>query len=526
MSAISKKFKNLSRFYQELYIYQFYEEESAAYFSIMIFREGDLLSVLDGVDGRRRNCKVVSFDAAREEMKIHYIGWKSSHDEVISVHSDRIGAHDAAQATTCENEVRKKEVIGGLLLRADDFSKQVLSAYSLSENFNANEKNLSKFSVAVLEGSAVYLKVTIRDSNDKKLYNKKGLTQKIVMKIDSLMPTSCVLCSSWYKVGIDDNSFFSCHCCMRGSHDCNEMKKIHSAVSNHLSGGIVWLCSLCQVERSSSPAEGDSVANVVKTSEVAPVVEVVIDGAAPPGVGVETLQPISSGNNDVEQASGVVPGDRMSDPSTGICRKYRTGSCPHESRGNKLVGGGRCPYQHPRRCKKYCDFGFRDSRGCDKGRHCNNFHPILCRYSLRNKKCLKVNCTFVHLREAAAGVGSAERRNEAPVSSEVQSSPTPPVPSPSASASVSTDSFLRLEKVIMDMNQRYDRQYSQLKSQLDLLLNPDQTQRQRMVYPEMMYHHQLPQYQQRTMSGWNVYPPLSHGQREPQMDAYRTNIHP
>lgn len=157
----------------------------------MSFSVGESISVIDAVDGLVRKCKVVEVDNVSLKVKIHYINWSSNLDEWLSFNSDRICIDDPESIPECSE---KKEVIGGLLLSADEISKQVISLYSIDANNDDNEKNLNKASVANLEHCAKFLKITLKDSNDKKLYIKKSLVKQLILRIWSLMPSKCDEC--------------------------------------------------------------------------------------------------------------------------------------------------------------------------------------------------------------------------------------------------------------------------------------------------------------------------------------------
>ena len=78
-----------------------------------------------------------------------------------------------------------------------------------------------------------------------------------------------------------------------------------------------------------------------------------------------------------------------------VCSKLKQGKCPHGISGHKEVDGKICEYSHPKFCKKFTRNGFAGRYGC-KG--CTNFHPTLCRNSVKYRKCLNQKCTFVHLK--------------------------------------------------------------------------------------------------------------------------------
>ena len=78
-----------------------------------------------------------------------------------------------------------------------------------------------------------------------------------------------------------------------------------------------------------------------------------------------------------------------------VCKHYKKGRCRHGADGLKPFNGRSCIFLHPRKCKKFCRFGFDQNNGCNGS--CNLYHPILCRNSMKYKKCLDVDCTYAHL---------------------------------------------------------------------------------------------------------------------------------
>ena len=94
-----------------------------------------------------------------------------------------------------------------------------------------------------------------------------------------------------------------------------------------------------------------------------------------------------------------------------ICWAYRYNKCPHKN-------GEGCPKKHPKKCKKFCDYGHiaKDKNGCDT-QSCDLLHPKLCRNSTRSKECPYRNCNFQHLQgtvivqERKNGNARSVRRN-------------------------------------------------------------------------------------------------------------------
>ena len=97
--------------------------------------------------------------------------------------------------------------------------------------------------------------------------------------------------------------------------------------------------------------------------------------------------------------------EAMKYSEAGICALYYEGKCPHGMRGRK------CEFEHPKKCKYYCDYGNEYTRGCRRGRKCWFFHTKLCQNSLQMKACLNRSCTFQHLLDTQRS-GGPRHRNE------------------------------------------------------------------------------------------------------------------
>ena len=74
-----------------------------------------------------------------------------------------------------------------------------------------------------------------------------------------------------------------------------------------------------------------------------------------------------------------------------VCRFYKKKSCKYGAKG---VG---CPFSHPKKCVKFLMDGNR-TRGCNKGKNCDLYHPPICRDSFQYRICNKENCKMQHLR--------------------------------------------------------------------------------------------------------------------------------
>ena len=105
----------------------------------MAFQKDQNFFLTDSTDGKKYPVKVLSVDEEKEEMKVHYVGWKSSYDEVISFDSDRIDLNkdEAEEEEEEDSFCSTQEVgstgaaIGRLLMAMDTESKKVISTFDI-----------------------------------------------------------------------------------------------------------------------------------------------------------------------------------------------------------------------------------------------------------------------------------------------------------------------------------------------------------------------------------------------------------
>lgn len=286
-----------------------------------------------------------------------------------------------------------KTAIGNLLLRADTLSKQVLTAYEPSASRSNRSKALSKFNLNILEPCATFLNIKLADEGSNKLYTKETLVQRLLLVIESLLPTSCTECAELYTVEFEPEEapLFHCYICLQGSHNCPNIKRRHefeSTAPNPTPSGFVWLCHQCFQQNKPTKARKSKSRHVSVSQSQPP--------SRGPGSQLTTETPKSSGDvkinqEDLEKKLKRVAKDR-------ICEKYKTGKCLHGLRGNKEVNGETCQDEHPKRCFKYCRSGNKGRFGCKKGEDCSYFHPALCKFSVTKRLCTNENCTFVHVK--------------------------------------------------------------------------------------------------------------------------------
>ena len=81
-----------------------------------------------------------------------------------------------------------------------------------------------------------------------------------------------------------------------------------------------------------------------------------------------------------------------------VCEGYKRNHCKHGRDGKTEVDGVTCKHLHPKKCFPWLNAGTNSKHGCNKGKDCDYYHPILCRNSVRDRMCLNAECTFAHLK--------------------------------------------------------------------------------------------------------------------------------
>jgi len=81
-----------------------------------------------------------------------------------------------------------------------------------------------------------------------------------------------------------------------------------------------------------------------------------------------------------------------------VCKLYMQMKCPHGLTGKREIDGARCKHNHPPRCHKYCGYGPKHRLGCNKGKSCRYYHPVICKFSMRDRRCLNLDCSYTHLK--------------------------------------------------------------------------------------------------------------------------------
>ena len=370
-----------------------------------------------------------------------------------------------------------KTVIGNLLLRADELSKRVLTAYDPLAKKAANLKALNGFNLDMLEPCCTLLGIELADPEGNKIYTKESLVNRLMLGINALLPSQCSECSEHYTFEFDSDSqpLFTCHMCFQVSHDCSAIKEKHQVLSEAsiaLLSGHVWLCGNCL--KSSNPVKlrkSKSRHNSITTTDAAlSRIRDELQSQQPGTSSPNVMSPLHL-NNDTsdshlpqnEQQTPLEPEHLrrrlLSISHEQVCSKYKLGKCPHGLRGNKLVNGKTCDFEHPKRCFKFCSFGT-TKNGCKSGANCAYYHPTLCKHSLNRRVCTNKECTFVHLKGTKRVEPSTDNVSSNVLSNVKPSKMTTSVQNPSE------DHFLELKRLVSEMQSNFSQEISSIKASL------------------------------------------------------------
>ena len=293
---------------------------------------------------------------------------------------------------TEEEHELNRNILTELIIDAPADIVSMLTCYNYDQNAEDIYNQLSRFKKAQLQEAAVFLQ------QPAKTYKYKDqLVRAIISRIDSLLLEHCTKCESKYSINKDDIPILSCINCGQGCHyEC--YKDIVDIVKSY--PGIHFQCHRCEIKSTQSNLDIES-QETPKTPNVEQDNSQEDDHPLTPGQPPRTpatpSQP-SQPTNPFTPSQPSQPPINPDEPARPTCQRYIRGNCPHGILGKNLVNGEMCFFGHPKRCMKFCRNGPYSRFGCNKGRDCEYMHPILCKYSLKYRKCTNRKCKFTHLK--------------------------------------------------------------------------------------------------------------------------------
>lgn len=358
--------------------------------------------------------------------------------------------------------------IGTLLLCAgtNEIVKRVISAFD--HKSSKNHKSLAAFNLDMLEPCAEFLDIQLTDGSGIKLFTKVTLVNRIIFELQALLPSECLECNETYvnEFNSDHKPLFHCHMCYRGSHDCSAITGIHDALASasiNLLSSHVWLCKSCK--DSSNPFKPRKSRNRLDSiNKTDPSLSHLRDNSScstPANTPNQSAAYVSAteavDESELSRRLDTVKKDRT-------CPKYMRGVCPHGLRGKKEVEGRICEFEHPKYCMKYCRYGSKKKFGCSRGSNCKFLHPVLCKFSVKKKLCIKSDCTYIHLKGTRRKEGEPENHNR-----HTKKKPNEMDKSESSDLATLKNHFLemnRLVEVVDKMQTNFQQQITEIRSSL------------------------------------------------------------
>ena len=269
-------------------------------------------------------------------------------------------------------------------------------------------------------------------SNDKSINDGASTSaqpeeEKVQDAVENVVNSSCLACKKDIHDG-RSSSVQCARCCLWSHVKCTINKEVFDMLMKIakkdcgrkktmvFKGMVSYLCAGCQVFMQSNTTTNNVNSNPVFVTPPNPVTndtqtvhntaETCVQTASTSTQVSTTTKsqqvtlPVPAANESVS-GDPIVPNNiqrtdqQKPQSQRPICYLYKQGKCPHGSSGNRVVNGQQCNYSHPRKCIKFCRFGQDINQGCTG--LCDLLHPILCRNSVRYKRCLSENCTFAHL---------------------------------------------------------------------------------------------------------------------------------
>ncbi len=142
--------------------------------------------------------------------------------------------------------MKQLEVIGGLLNAENTHAKRAISSYEPTASYNSNLKALKKCNAAQLESWATFLRFALRNEENEKLYkNLEILSDRIILKVESLFEMKCDDCNGTYQNKHGENPLLTCALWMQGSNDRQAKQVKIEKLDEEKPVDMVWLCNGC-----------------------------------------------------------------------------------------------------------------------------------------------------------------------------------------------------------------------------------------------------------------------------------------
>ena len=273
----------------------------------------------------------------------------------------------------------------------------------------------------------------------------RGLAEKIVGRVENLLPEDCGSCKKEYCYHPLDVPELRCLKCSKGAcPTCYEEDKVAINNLKMRQGGLYYICQTCTVdvkkldaisiegrtaqwkkkylEEKEKEKSGEIVEEVVeeeeeeKEEEQGDADDSCIFTSGTKDNNEDAFKQVISKKKEKKEAQKKKKeeSEEEAKKKKGICRHFIRNRCREGIRGEN------CSFYHPRKCSKGVKEG---AKGC-KDKKCSLYHAKVCYGSLQKPRlCAKAHCTFVHLpnterRKGAEKEHTKEQRSAHPLRKE------------------------------------------------------------------------------------------------------------
>ena len=144
-------------------------------------------------------------------------------------------------------------ILASLSAKAPDIEvRDCIRCYKHKNTYKNNKSSMTAVYKAILERTALYLKVEIADMK------KNDIIHEIICRIQNLLPDTCRVCEQSYTTNIDDPAYLPCEVCGQEVHrECFEKligsptASLPPGINPHNIPGIHFFCKECEDEISS-----------------------------------------------------------------------------------------------------------------------------------------------------------------------------------------------------------------------------------------------------------------------------------
>ena len=339
-----------------------------------------------------------------------------------------------ARADALQKASEINDLIAELCLDAPSENvRSCLRSYQVGRSVAQIERDILKNKKEILCATGEFLRIP-----ECAKFNKKELAHHIICRVQNLLPDVCGICSERYQIKLEETALLECAVCGQGVHakcwysllniDPVAIGSVNITVNDYVNPsnlpGIHYLCTVCEERTIPSNTKQKNSTGVqpphstINTTNDKYANSIVVDDATTANLssnstceGIETSDQNAIDNGKTIQDSGtdstysapVISNTDSIDNTSNkpdaskskvetVCRFFRRGTCKHGLRGTE------CRYQHPQMCRKFTQHGTRQPHGCNLGKSCKLFHPLMCLDSLRKSECLDEKCTYQHIK--------------------------------------------------------------------------------------------------------------------------------